>query len=352
MQRVSVLLNNGGGSFDPYTAYNVDSGPQIVFAADMDGDGDIDLVTPNADDASTSMRLNAGDGSFPAERTFAGGDYPTSVYAADFNGDGALDLAVSNRDDDNVMVLFNQRRVSVTMPIDITHHDIKFVSGADTLAVMNFTFEALDSVDVTVHKGVMPPNTPIGSDWVRRYYTITTVPPGGVFIADVKLYYEQEEFDNSGLSDESDLFLYRYDGPASRWEFQNGVLDTDANSYTCRNVLEFSTWAFTDPMTGVGVMDNESVPSKTVLYQNHPNPFNPTTAIDYGLREPCRVTLTIYNVLGQKVRTLVDGDQTAGFKTARWDGKNTKGQSVASGVYIYRLRAGDFVEAKKMILLR
>ncbi|MBP2681230.1 MAG: Por secretion system C-terminal sorting protein, partial [Candidatus Krumholzibacteriota bacterium] len=90
------------------------------------------------------------------------------------------------------------------------------------------------------------------------------------------------------------------------------------------------------------------------LENAYPNPFNPTTTIRYSIASPGRVTLNIYNASGQLVRTLVDEDQTpaqGGFSKV-WDGMNSQGNRVASGVYFYRLTAGDFSQTKKMVLLK
>jgi len=97
------------------------------------------------------------------------------------------------------------------------------------------------------------------------------------------------------------------------------------------------------------VEDREEAPLPTIfsLTQNYPNPFNPVTEIKYGLPKDCAVKLTIYNTLGQKVASLVDGHQKAGYKTATWDAG-----SLSSGIYFYRLQAGDFVQTKKMVLLK
>jgi hypothetical protein len=95
-----------------------------------------------------------------------------------------------------------------------------------------------------------------------------------------------------------------------------------------------------------------NVPNLFALSQNYPNPFNPETQIEYALPKASQVKLTIYNLLGQKVTTLVDEFQTVGFKTVHWDGKDDQGTEVASGVYFYKLKAGDFSETKKMILLK
>ena len=99
-------------------------------------------------------------------------------------------------------------------------------------------------------------------------------------------------------------------------------------------------------------IESDLVSDQSSLAQNRPNPFNPETDISYDLPENCMANLIIYNMLGQKVRVLVDEQQMAGFKTVRWDGKDEIGNQVASGVYFYRLQAGESVEVRRMILLR
>ena len=88
------------------------------------------------------------------------------------------------------------------------------------------------------------------------------------------------------------------------------------------------------------------------LYQNYPNPFNPSTEIAFSLPHPCFVTLKVYNTMGQEVRTLVSDGYPAGSFTIAWDGKNGLGQSLAGGMYLCRLRAGDRILTKKMTLIR
>ncbi len=88
------------------------------------------------------------------------------------------------------------------------------------------------------------------------------------------------------------------------------------------------------------------------LSQNYPNPFNPTTYIQYNLPEGCYITLTVHNILGQTVATLLDGAQEAGFKRVRWDGCSDAGEKLPSGIYFYRLTAGSFSQVKKMMMLR
>lgn len=102
----------------------------------------------------------------------------------------------------------------------------------------------------------------------------------------------------------------------------------------------------------IAIKENDDLPVERVLYQNTPNPFNPSTIIRYHLPVSGPVSLKIYNLLGQEVYTLVHGAQQAGRYEVRWDGKDNYGNAVASGIYIYRLTTGNIVQSKKMILIR
>jgi len=95
-----------------------------------------------------------------------------------------------------------------------------------------------------------------------------------------------------------------------------------------------------------------TAPIRTELHQNYPNPFNPVTKITYDLRAPVQVELTVYSVRGERIRRLVGRAQGAGRYTVSWQGVNDAGQPVASGVYFYKLVAGDYVNTRKMILIK
>ncbi len=100
------------------------------------------------------------------------------------------------------------------------------------------------------------------------------------------------------------------------------------------------------------VVDEEELPGSYALHQNYPNPFNPGTEIVYSLPQASDVTLTIYNILGQKVATLVNAQRDAGTHHVFWYGTDEGGQAVATGIYLYRLEAGNFKETKKMLFLK
>jgi len=99
-------------------------------------------------------------------------------------------------------------------------------------------------------------------------------------------------------------------------------------------------------ITGV-VGQGPDIPTVFALHQNYPNPFNPSTTIQYDLPEGAIVTLKVYNLLGAEVATLVNREETAGYKSVVWQSPN-----VASGMYVYRVTAGTNVVAKKLMLIR
>ncbi len=98
--------------------------------------------------------------------------------------------------------------------------------------------------------------------------------------------------------------------------------------------------------------ESAAVPTSFALEQNYPNPFNPSTSISYHLPEQRTVILTVYNSLGQEITTLVNDVQPAGRYSVQWNGTTQAGAPVSSGVYLYRLNAGSFVEMKKMMFLK
>ena len=108
-------------------------------------------------------------------------------------------------------------------------------------------------------------------------------------------------------------------------------------------------------LTGIAVelsVDGHQIPDKFTLHQNHPNPFNPVTTLRYDLPEDTMVNITIYDMMGRVVRTMVNTQQNTGFKSVRWNATNDVGSSVSAGLYLYMIQAGDFRQTKKMVLLK
>ncbi|MBL7047476.1 MAG: T9SS type A sorting domain-containing protein [Candidatus Marinimicrobia bacterium] len=103
---------------------------------------------------------------------------------------------------------------------------------------------------------------------------------------------------------------------------------------------------------GTMAADERSLPVSFALYQNYPNPFNPVTTIRYELPEQSHVTIVIYDLMGREVKRLVSGRVVSGMHHVVWDGTNSIGKPVGAGVYLYQIRATDFIQTRKMLLLR
>jgi hypothetical protein len=146
-----------------------------------------------------------------------------------------------------------------------------------------------------------------------------------------------------------------------RWEIKDAaqsaslIVDGHAISLSQTGATEISN-PKSEIKLRLGSASLMGIPKEFALQQNYPNPFNPTTTISYQLPVECRVTLKIYNVLGQEVKTLIDEIQDAGFKSVEWNPSTSSRQGLASGVYFYRLvtesPGKSFVAVKKLLLMK
>jgi hypothetical protein len=104
--------------------------------------------------------------------------------------------------------------------------------------------------------------------------------------------------------------------------------------------------------TSLNVNGTGLVPEVYALHQNYPNPFNPTTQIQYDLPEESYVSINIYDLMGRKIRSLVNTHQDPGYRSIHWDATSDLGQPVSAGMYIYMIQAGEFRQTRKMVLLK
>jgi len=119
-----------------------------------------------------------------------------------------------------------------------------------------------------------------------------------------------------------------------------------------KSIPSDTVFATVEDPTGIDEKWGQGIPSVFDIDQNYPNPFNPATTIRYQLPKATNVYIAVYDMLGQKIRTLVDENQTSNYYTIQWDGLNESGGKVASGVYLYRIEADTFIKTNKMLLLK
>ena len=160
---------------------------------------------------------------------------------------------------------------------------------------------------------------------------------------------------SAAASNGSSITRYEYKRGSGGWSTVSG--GASARSQKVTGLTGGLSYTFyVRAVNGKGAGSSASVSATPIddfaLKSNHPNPFNAETRLHYALPEAQRVRLTIYDMLGRKVRTLVDEDQPPGLYQITWDGRDESGREVASGIYFYRLQTPQFTHTRKMILLR
>jgi len=444
---VSVLLNNGDGTYAAAVDYTTGADPISVCAGDLDGDNDLDLAVANYWDNNISVLLNNGDGAYAAAVNYGAGDYPISVCAGDLDGDNDLDLAVANSESDNVSVLLNLSdrpiipniRSIIDIPNDqgrqvrISWDRVCFDETGGTVTVTEYAvyrkidytltsyqefsdnkeYDEISSkieereelyyppgdwdytvsvparaeheysvvvptfADSTISDGIYYSTFFVSAltstPWIYfdsapdSGYSVDNLTPGvpeGFSVA----YNSESGNDLSWEESEEEDFkyyrIYRSEGEGFEPGPENMVHST-ADPHWLDTVVE--GWKYHYKITALDFSGNESapaapdvitgteapdVPAAFALHQNYPNPFNPVTTIRFDLPASIRVALSVYNAKGEKVRMLLDKEMTAGQKSVDWNGRSDEGRAVASGVYFYCLKAGEFEETRKMILMR
>ena len=157
-------------------------------------------------------------------------------------------------------------------------------------------------------------------------------------------------FDNVGLIEWTDWQEYNstmnISNPNDYYWLQLKINEEVLNATVNCTEIKYS-----DFVTSLGE-EETIVPDDFVLYQNYPNPFNPSTTIRYELPVYTNVQLKIYDILGNVVREIVNEYQQPGKKIYQWDGKDSRGRMVSSGVYFYQLKTKEFLQTKKLVLLK
>ena len=153
--------------------------------------------------------------------------------------------------------------------------------------------------------------------------------------------------------DDSEPWPTEPDGAGRTLELINPLLDNSISESWASSTDQYGTPGYINSTYNSLSADKDALlPTEFAMYQNYPNPFNPITSIKYDLPTDAHTVMEIFDIMGKHVKTLVDENQTAGFKTIKWNATNSNGNNVAAGMYIYQIRSGLFNQTKKMILLK
>ena len=236
--------------------------------------------------------------------------------------------------------------------VNSTGGDLRLLAGSPAIDAGDETVEGLPSTDLLGNPRIIGGTIDMGAyegAVVPIEVTIATDPPGLEILVAGTTYASPYSFP-SGSGTELEIGVVSpqvSDVTYTFVEWSDGGDTIHTVSLPDTNVTY--TASFTAVITGV---EGEPVPMVNTLHQNHPNPFNPSTTISFSLHDRGTVSLTVYDVSGRFVHMLVDDVMDAGPHEVTWDGRDRVGRTVASGVYFYRLSAGEFIETKKMVLLR
>ncbi len=367
--------NRGDGTFMEVTEEsglnrvvdNTGSRGSVVWG-DYDNDGYLDLYEAIVRQ-SNYLYKNKGDGTFMNVTAEAGSEAledslgdGLAVAWGDYDNDGYLDLyLVGMSDIDNLPDHLFRNNGDGTFTDAATEAEVG-AEGNWGIAWCDYDNDGdIDLILSTFNGSIrLLKNNGNLNNWLQIRLSGTLSNRAGigakVIMVSENLSQMREVSGGSGLFDQSSLPVEFglgldaiVDSLIIRWP--SGIVDT----YTNIDVNQFFTAIEGDTIiTAIDdiPLDRHSVPVNFQLFQNYPNPFNSTTKIRYDLASNGKVKIKIYNLLGEEVMTLVDATQVTGTYEVLWNGKNDKGGDVASGLYLYRIQAGNFVQSKKLVLLR
>lgn len=328
------IYYNENGLFPTWTDIQSYDVPQVVRLIDLNLDGNLEIVVLHGGWLAMSVFEQDSFGNYGSYDLFPipyASHYPSDgMCVGDFNSDGRPDIGIADYND-GLIVLYNQSVVpepslTVGLEIDSAYVNIP-ADGAKFTARMAVTnsSDSLQSGEVSV---VMV--DPVGQ-------TIDLFAPNEI----------------------------QADGGDSRVKMVRvKVFPTDpAGLYQIIGMLVSSAGVSTDTVfftkdssaaKRLGAHGQSTIiPASTELFQNYPNPFNPTTQIRYHLAAEDEVSLTIHNILGQEVATLVDTHQLAGMHEVEWNGRSNRGHNAAAGLYFIRIKTGEgYTQTRRMILMK
>lgn len=349
----SLFINDGNQNFDIQTL-NISAGDGFqIQSIDLDGDQDLDILVVGSEYVKhLTWFENNGNLSFTEHLIVAEGI--VSAKTIDYDNDGDLDIITF---DDRVRIYYNDGAGNFNQTLyvgwgwDVGYYNPK------ALHIDDLDGDGSNEIVAAYMNGICY------WKWNGETFTVDSIYSG----ADIKNFIIKDMNDD-GQKDilisehnpykdihEFDLFWIE-NNSLNDWQSLHGItgmlrlnLSTEQHGSSFSNI--FTSWVRHNSNMVLDIK-NDLTPEKIIVYQNYPNPFNPATQIRYDLKNNEYVTISIYNVMGHKVKSLLEARQGSGYKSIIWDATNDLGQSVSAGMYIYTVQAKKFRQTKKMLLLK
>jgi hypothetical protein len=402
--KIAWYKNDGNENFTPYTITTSAAHAHSIYSIDVDGDGDMDVLSASRLDDKLAWYENDGNENFTTHTITTSADGAWSVYAIDIDGDGDIDVLSASMNDHNIAWYENDGNENfITHTITTDALGARFVYAADVdddgdIDVLSASYDD-DKVVWYENLGIedtTPPEIIIGTE------TLTLWPANhkyeSIHLSDFDIEIVDDGDDNVGFDDllitslssdeeengkgdgntiddmvlvdcqEVNLRKERSgNGNGRVYSINVAVTDNAGNTATAtcyvtiphnkkEDAIDDGVAYSIEGCAGNGAQrdytdnnekDNTLTPTDLHLAQNFPNPFNPSTLINYHIPEAGYVTLKVYDVIGNVVANLVSENKGQGSYSVSFDASN-----LPSGIYVYQLKVNSFIETKKMILMK
>jgi len=353
--RLSVFIGDGNGGFSSATSYQAGMSVRGVAAMDLEGDGDMDIVTTNRSASNLSIFRNNGDGTFlPAETMEGNGSQETACAAADANKDGILNLFVGALGSNEMILLlgdgegglvFSSKLNAGGSPWMVAAGDVNGDGNVDVVSANSFSNNAAVILG-DGQGGLLPAVTYPGGNFALAIDLGDIDGDGDLEMvtsnygsSDWTLY----ENDGSGIFVNPRTFQASSAGSCATLHDRDNDGDLDMTGIDEIDDLIF----LFDNQTQVSVEEDPLPQGDFHISQNFPNPFNPKTTIRFSVGSYGHMSLRVYDLLGSEVATLVNGMREPGTYAVQFDGGG-----MSSGVYFYRLNTTGFSKTRAMLLTR
>jgi len=224
---------------------------------------------------------------------------------------------------------------------------------------IDVNYSTQNGSEVFIAKFEIEPNTYAGIDESfdllnEQYWIYHRFSDGGIYLGDISFNLIDLHAGSAYDLPENYKLYNRSEGSDGNWKFIKNASNVDQQNNILTFESIFATGQFLlvkyENITKIEVEDG--IPEIYTLSQNYPNPFNPSTTIKFGLPNDGKSSMKIYGLLGNQIKVLVNDYLSAGYHSVTWDGTNTNGNKVVSGIYIYEIISGTFNKSKKLILLK